>query len=137
MRCSSQSRRFHMSCRHPSVLRFTLVALILAMGAGCASLPIPNLALFSLTVKAVDDKDAPVAGATVESSDGQRQTTGADGTAVLKFGLLGVHHISVISATRPPSSFTVTMPVDSGKTMQARLGAEIGGVMAGGDSGNG
>ena len=86
---------------------------------------ISNLALFKVSVKAVDEADAPVAGAIVESSNGQKVTTGADGIADLKFSSLGAHMITVISQNRAPASFSVTMPLDMGKTMPVRLGKPI------------
>jgi len=88
----------------------------------CATLNVP---LFKVTVKAIDEGDSPIAGAIVESSDGQKATTGEDGIAVLKFGSLGVHNITVVAQNRAPARLSVTMPLDTNKTMSARLGKPV------------
>jgi hypothetical protein len=96
------------------------------MLVSCSSMPsIPSLPLFKVTVKAVDEADAPVAGAIVESSNGLKATTGADGMAELKFSSLGVHMITVAAQNRAPANFSVTMPLDMNKTMTARLGKPV------------
>ncbi len=92
------------------------------MFTSCATLNVP---IFKVTVKAIDEADSPIQGAIVESSDGQKATTGEDGIAVLKFGSLGVHNITVLAQNRAPASLTVTMPLDSSKTMSARLGKPV------------
>lgn len=86
---------------------------------------ISNLALFKVSVKAIDESDNPIAGAIVESSNGQKVTTGADGVAELKFSSLGAHMITVIAQNRAPASVTATMPVDIGKTVPVRLGKPV------------
>jgi hypothetical protein len=86
---------------------------------------VTSIALFKVSVKAIDEANAPVAGAIVESSNDQKVTTGPDGIAELKFGSLGVHMITVIAQNRAPASFSVTMPLDMGKTMTARLGKPV------------
>ncbi len=100
---------------------------VMTILTSCATLN--KIPLFSATVKVTDEADAPIAGAIVDSSDGQQATTGADGMATLKFGSLGVHMITVTAENRTSASFSVTMPLDSGKTMSARLGkvAAMGG----------
>jgi hypothetical protein len=96
--------------------------------SSCASSHIPGISsipFFSVSVKVIDEADSPIAGAIVESSNGQKMTTGADGMAGLKFGSLGVHMISVLAQNRAPASFSVTMPLDTGKTIPARLGKPV------------
>src|SRR3990172_1962377 len=111
-----------------SLRRMVIVFCGIMMLSSCANLSmpsIPSLPLFKVWVKAIDEGDSPIAGAIVESSNGQKVTTGADGVAELKFSSLGVHMISVIAQNRAPASFSVTMPLDMGKTMPARLGKPV------------
>jgi hypothetical protein len=96
--------------------------------AACATV---NLPLFKISVKAVDEADAPIVGAIVESSDGQKATTGNDGIAVMKFGSIGVRNITVTAQDKAPSVLTVTMPMDLNKTMTARLGKMVTGSTPG------
>jgi hypothetical protein len=105
----------------------TLLCGILVLSS-CASQyasTIANIPLFKVSVKAIDEADAPVAGAIVESSNGQKVTTNADGIAELKFGTLGAHMVTVMAQNRAPANFSVTMPMDMGKTMPARLGKPV------------
>jgi hypothetical protein len=106
-----------------SVWRVVAAVGALMLLTSCATLM--KMPLFGITVQVTDEANAPIAGAIVESSDGQQATTGADGSAALKFGSLGVHMITVMAQNRAPASFSVTMPLDSGKTMPARLGKQV------------
>lgn len=101
---------------------FAVICAVLLLSS-CASLP--QIPLFGVTVQVMDEANAPIAGAIVESSDGQKTTTGTDGNASLKFGSLGVHMITVMAQNRAPASFSVTMPLDTGKTLPARLGKPV------------
>lgn len=101
---------------------FSVICAVLLLSS-CASLP--QIPLFGVTVQVMDEANAPIAGAIVESSDGQKTTTGTDGNAALKFGSLGVHMITVMAQNRSPASFSVTMPLDTGKTLPARLGKPV------------
>lgn len=101
---------------------FSVICAVLLLSS-CASLP--QIPLFGVTVQVIDEANAPIAGAIVESSDGQKTTTGTDGNAALKFGSLGVHMITVMAQNRAPASFSVTMPLDTGKTLPARLGKPV------------
>ena len=105
-----------------SVWKGVIIFCGIMMVTSCATMSIP---LFKVSVKAIDEADAPIAGAIVESSDGQKATTGADGMAVLKFGSLGVHNITVLSENKAPARLSVTMPLDTNKTMTARLGKPV------------
>lgn len=105
----------------------TLWALLALLAGGCAGpteslLKVPFL---SVTVKAVDEADAPLAGARVESSNGNEATTDAQGLASLSLGTLGVNTITVTAEGRAPAVFQVTMPLDRGKTLTARLGKPV------------
>jgi len=103
-----------------------LVFLAVAVGLlGCSTSDLLKVPFLSVTVQVVDDAEQPVPGAIVEVSNGEQFTTGADGTALLRFGGLGVHQITVLAQDRVPSTFTVSMPMDRGKTMTARLGAPV------------
>lgn len=86
---------------------------------------ISNLALFKVSVKATDEADTPIAGALVESTNGQQVATDKDGMAELKFSSLGMHTITVMAQDKAPATFTVTMPLDMGKTMPVRLGKPV------------
>lgn len=101
---------------------FSVICAMLLLSS-CASMP--QIPLFGVTVQVMDEANAPIAGAIVESSDGQKTTTGTDGNAALKFGSLGVHMITVMAQNRAPASFSVTMPLDTGKTLPARLGKPV------------
>ena len=81
--------------------------------------------LLSVNVKVVDESDAPIKGALVEVTNGQKATTGDDGLATLKFAGLGIHMITVMAQDRAPATLSVTMPLDMGKTLTARLGTPV------------
>lgn len=105
------------------LLKLGVVAAALMALTSCATMM--QIPLFGITVKATDETNAPVAGAVVESSNGLQATTGPDGIAELKFGSMGVHMITVTAPNMAPASFSVTMPLDRGKTMPARLGKAV------------
>lgn len=111
-----------MGTNRMSVWKGAVIFCVMVMLTACATMKIP---LLNVSVRAIDEADSPIAGAIVESSDGQKVTTGADGMAVLKFGSLGVHRITVLAQNRAPASLSVTMPLDRGKTMSARLGKPV------------
>lgn len=81
--------------------------------------------VLSVNVKVVDENDAPIKGALVEVTNGQKATTGDDGLATLKFAGLGIHMITVMAQDRAPATLSVTMPLDIGKTLTARLGTPV------------
>jgi hypothetical protein len=111
---------------HRSVRKVFAIACSMLMLVSCSTMSnISSIPLFKVSVKAVDEADAPVAGAIVESSNGLKATTGADGIAELKFSSLGVHMITVVAQNRAPANFSVTMPMDMNKTMTARLGKPL------------
>ena len=119
-----------MKINHNSVWKCRgIIVLIGMMLLASCSAPrlssISDMALFKVSVKAIDEADTPVAGAIVESSNGQKVTTGADGVAELRYSSLGVHMISILAQNRAPASFSVTMPMDIGKTMPVRLGKPV------------
>lgn len=107
------------------VIRIFCALLILASCSTPSLYNLPSLALFKVSIKVVDEADVPIAGALVESSNDQKVTTGADGIATLKFGIAGVHMITVLGQNKAPASLSVTMPMDMGKTMTARLGKPV------------
>ncbi len=109
--------------RRQSFLKVLVLIYAVMFLASCSTLT--SIPLFGVTVQVTDEVNAPIAGAIVESSDGQRTTTGTDGNASLKFGSLGVHMITVMAQNRTPASFSVTMPLDTGKTLPARLGKPV------------
>ncbi len=111
-----------MGANRMSVWKGAVIFCGLMLLASCATMKIP---LLNVSVKAIDEADSPIAGAIVESSDGQKVTTDAHGIAVLKFGSLGIHRITVLAQNRAPASFSVSMPLDRGKTMPARLGKPV------------
>ncbi|WP_421772954.1 Ig-like domain-containing protein [Gracilimonas sp.] len=79
----------------------------------------------SVTVEVLDQEGNPVKGAQVEASNGRQTTTGADGTAKVRFGSLGIHNIAVYADNYMPNNMIVTMPADRGKTVTARLTGEV------------
>jgi hypothetical protein len=107
-----------MGTNHILIWKGAVIFCVLVLLAACSL-------FLNVSVKAIDETDSPIAGAIVESSDGQKATTGSDGMAELKFGSLGVHRITVLAQNRAPASLSVTMPLDKGKTMTARLGKQI------------
>lgn len=99
---------------------FSLIVFSLLSLAACSSSKVMDMAFLSITVKAVDENEQPIANAIVES-DGQRVTTDKEGKAKLKFGAVGVHQITVLAQDKVPATLRVTMPLDQGKTEVARL----------------
>jgi hypothetical protein len=95
------------------------------MGCSGTTGKLVKIPFMSIKAHVVDENDQPIAGAIVEVSNGQKATTGANGLALLKLGTLGVSTVTVMAQDRVPSSFTVSMPVDRGKTMTERLGQPI------------
>lgn len=79
----------------------------------------------SVTVEVLDQQGSPVQGAQVEASNGRQTTTGADGTAKVRFGSLGIHNIAVYADNYMPNNMIVTMPADRGKTVTARLTGKV------------
>jgi hypothetical protein len=102
-----------------------VVPVLLAGVWGCSGGDLLKIPFLSLTVQVLDEQDHPVSGAIVEVTNGQQFTTGADGMAQLKFGALGVHQVMVMAQDRVPASFTVSMPLDRGKTVTTRVGAPV------------
>lgn len=101
-----------------------LFCLLLLCSCSASVSSIANIRLFSVSVKVVDEANAPIAGAIV-ASNGQDATTDADGMAVLKFGAVGGYMINVTAQDRAPANLGVTMPLDMNKTMTARLGKPV------------
>ncbi|MBN1850509.1 MAG: Ig-like domain-containing protein [Deltaproteobacteria bacterium] len=116
-----------MKFRHFRCLSVMVAIFPILLLAGCSGTAgtLTRVPFMGITVKVVDEKDQPIVGAIVEASDGQQITTGADGLASLKLGAVGVKTVNVMAQDRVPSSFTVTMPMDRGKTMTARLGTPV------------
>lgn len=105
-------------------LTLALLTAIILIGTSCSS-ALMQAKLLSVTIKVVDENDEPITGAIVESSNGEQTTTGADGLAKVKFGGIGLHTIIVMAQDRVPARLSVTMPVDMGKTLTARLGNPV------------
>lgn len=88
----------------------------------------------TLSVKVIDEADQPIAGAQVEAK-GERVTTGPDGIGTLSFKKFDFWNpsfympdivlISIMAENRMPATLQATLPLDSGKTMQARLGKPV------------
>lgn len=96
----------------------SLLLLFLFALSGCSA----SLPFIKVTVKVVDEKNAPLAGATVSTSGGDLQTTGESGTISLKFSkFVGTYVINVDAPGRVPSVLSVTFPLDAGKEVVARL----------------
>ncbi len=94
-------------------------------GCGGTGETLVKMPFLSVTVKAVDEQGKPVAGARVESSDGQKALTDEQGLATLRFGSLGVHTVTVAAQGRAPSAIRVSMPMDRGKTFEVRVGPPV------------
>lgn len=106
--------------RHPT-RRLAVAGLLLALAvvaAGCVRLAPP---LFSVTVQAADERDAPLAGALVETSDGQRLSTGPDGRVTIRWTRPGTYAVTVSAEGRVPATITALVPRDNGQTLIARL----------------
>lgn len=114
-------------CTSPRAPSLPLLALISLLFSGCSGMTsnLMGVPFLSVTVKAVDEADKPIAGALVESSGGQRTTTDAQGVASVSLGSLGVSTVTVSAEGKAPAVLQVTMPVDSGKSLTARLGKPV------------
>ncbi|GAB4250417.1 carboxypeptidase-like regulatory domain-containing protein [Deferrisoma sp.] len=120
------------------VVGLWVLCVVAVAGCGGTTDTLLKIPFLSVTVKALDEGDRPIAGARVEASDGQQTVTDAEGLAILKFGTLGVHTITVAAEGRAPTTLSVSMPMDRGKTLVARLGkpVEVGaGIVVGGGGG--
>lgn len=112
-----------------------LVIVPLLSLAGCST----SIPFLGVTVKVVDENNAPLAGATVSTSGGDLQTTGASGSIPLRFSnFVGVYVINVAAPGHAPSVLNVTLPMDAGKEVVARLprisaagGAKANGAVTG------
>ena len=94
--------------------------------SGCStSALLTKVAIFKVEIKVVDENDAPIPGAIVQVTDGQQTTADQDGMATVKFAAAGVHVIRITAQDRAPATLRVTMPIDMGKTLTARLGQPI------------
>ena len=102
-----------------------LVLAVIAMTLFSSCSFLMKARVLSVNVKVVDENDAPINGALVEVTNGQKATTGEDGLATLKFAGLGIHMITVMAQDRAPATLSVTMPMDMGKTLTARLGMPV------------
>ena len=102
-----------------------LVLAVIAMTLFSSCSFLMKARVLSVNVKVVDENDAPINGALVEVTNGQKATTGEDGLATLKFAGLGIHTITVMAQDRAPATLSVTMPMDMGKTLTARLGMPV------------
>ncbi|MBI5142842.1 MAG: hypothetical protein HZA20_11740 [Nitrospirae bacterium] len=103
-----------------------LIAIFVALyGCSTTTSSLMDIPFLTVTVKVVDEKDQPISGAMVEVSNGQKAVTDFNGIAEVKFGGLGAHNVTVLAQNRVPSTFSVTMPLDRGKTMTARLAQPI------------
>ena len=78
-----------------------------------------GLALFSMKVKALGPKNAPLVGAVVSCSNGESVTIDSSGVATLKFSDVGPYYISVRYEDNLVASYNVSMPSDGGKTLTA------------------
>lgn len=115
--------------RRPPLRRWSArcLALLALCLAGCAGVGsnLVDIPFLSVSVKAVDEADQPIAGAVVESSRGQQATTDGQGVASVSLGALGVSTLTVTAEGRAPAVLSVTMPTDRGKTLTARLGRAV------------
>ena len=101
------------------------LVLLAVVAAGCvpAASPVapPLPRLFAVTVQVTDEAGAPVAGALLQTNDGQSLTTGSDGKATLRWSRLGTYTVSVVAPGRMPVSLTVAIPQDTGRLLTATL----------------
>jgi len=107
----------------PLAISFLILAII-----GC-SVPGPGgiarIPIFRVHIEVVDEADQPIPGAIVESADGQTATADSEGKASIRFGSVGIHMVTVMTDNRVPYTFTLSMPIDAGKTFTARLGKPV------------
>ncbi|MFB0515713.1 MAG: carboxypeptidase-like regulatory domain-containing protein [Candidatus Neomarinimicrobiota bacterium] len=109
--------------RQATWLWLAVAVIAMALLSSCSVLM--KARVLSVNVKVVDENNAPIKGALVEVTNGEKTTTGVDGLATLKFAGLGVHMITVVAQDRTPATLSVTMPLDIGKTFTARLGTPV------------
>lgn len=94
--------------------------------SGCsASALLTKVAIFKVNIKVVNENDEPIPGAIVQVTDGQQTTADQDGMASVKFAAAGVHVVTITAQDRAPATLRVTMPLDIGKTLTARLGQPV------------
>ncbi len=109
------------------LIPLTISVLLLAV-IGC-SVPGPGsisrIPVFRVHIEVVDEADRPIPGAIVESADGQTATADSEGKASIRFGTVGIHMVTVMTDNRVPYTFTLSMPIDAGKTFTARLGKPV------------
>lgn len=124
------------------LLRSSLLVFSLFLVWSCSMRDVTDMRINSLTLLAVDETNAPIAGAIVQTSDDQNDTTGPDGRVGLRFPAYGVFEVTVTATDRAPARLTVTMPSDRNETVTAHLGkpgtggdmsinVNIGGLTAG------
>lgn len=103
-------------------MRKRLVVLMLVVlavvAAGCAPATPP---FFAVTLQAIDEKGAPVAGALLQTSDGQSLATDSEGRATVRWARIGTYSITVYAEGRMPATLTVVIPEDTGKVLTATL----------------
>jgi hypothetical protein len=125
-----------------TILFSSLVILSLLFAWSCSMRDVTDLRINGLTLLAVDENNAPIAGAIVQTSDDQNVTTGPDGRAALRFPAYGAFEVTVTATDRAPARLSVTMPSDRNETVTAHLGkpgtggdvsinVNIGGLTAG------
>ncbi len=106
-------------------LMLAALAMPLVFSSCSTSALLTKVAIFKVDIKVVDENDEPIPGAIVQVTDGQQTTADQDGIATVKFAAAGVHVIRVTAQDRAPASLRVTMPIDMGKTLTARLGQPV------------
>jgi hypothetical protein len=104
------------------LLRTSLFIFSLFLIWSCSMRDVTDMRINGLTLLAVDENNKPIAGAIVQTSDDQNETTGPDGRVGLRFPAYGVFEVTVTAAERAPARLTVTMPSDRSETVTAHLG---------------
>lgn len=106
---------------------FAALFILVFLTAGCNPTThlLNRIPVHSVEVQVLDHNDQPVPGAQVESSNGRQTTTDKDGMAIVRFGSVGIHSISVFADNYMPSNMIVTLPTDRGKMLTARLTDQI------------
>jgi hypothetical protein len=104
------------------LLRSALVIFSLFLVWSCSVKDVTDMRINGLTLLAVDENNAPIAGAIVQTSDNQNETTGPDGRVGLNFPAYGVFEVTVTATDRAPARLTVSMPSDRNDTVTAHLG---------------